>query len=216
MVKNNLGIFILCIAFSAKSQTNFQLNYNSTFSGRNILFSSSKDINTKHEIGAGLRINLHNINGKLAHPDDQFNTYKKRLFMTQPINYFGISGFVNRQIFSNSKTIKPYIFYDLQATYSGTRNRFFLPYDVALDGTILYKEHIQFWGPFTWVEQNIGFGFKANLFDNLYLNQRMGFGSAFILGYEKQLLDKYFNWFAWNFSTLFTIGLEYRLGSKTE
>jgi hypothetical protein len=44
----------------------------------------------------------------------------------------------------------------------------------------------------------------------------MGLGSAFILGYEKQLLDKYFNWFAWNFSTLFTIGLEYRLGSKTE
>jgi len=125
MVKNNLGIFILCIAFSAKSQTNFQLNYNSTFSGRNILFSSSKDINTKYEIGAGLRINLHNINGKLAHPDDQFNTYKKRLFMTQPINYFGISGFVNRQIFSNSKIIKPYIFYDLQVTYSGTRNRFF-------------------------------------------------------------------------------------------
>ena len=214
MFKYNLGILIICVAFYTKSQTNFQTNFNSTFSGRNICLTSSKELKNKFEIGGGFRFNLFYINGKLAHPDDQFNTYKKRLFMTKPIHYFGVSGFVNRQIFSNWKTIKPYIFYDLQATYSGTRNRFFLPFETATDGTVLYKEHIQFRGPFTWIEQNIGIGFKANLFDNLYFNQRVGFGSAFILGYEKQLLDKYFNWFAWNFSTLFTVGLEYRFEKK--
>jgi len=210
-MKTILSTILLSVfANNLLAQTSLQASFNSTFSGRNVSLVYSKSIKDKHELGAGIRINLYNLNGHLAHTDDQNNVYKKRLHMTEPLHYFGFAGFYHRNIFRNWNSLKPFLFYDLQVTYSTTRNRILLPYTYDTNGDLLYKEYIEFFGPFTWVEQHIGVGFNANLFNNFYLTQKIGFGSTFILGYDKKLLDKYFDWFAWNFSGLLNVGIGYR------
>jgi len=207
-------IFLSFIINHLQAQTSLQASFNSTFSGRNISLLLTKSIKEKHEIGAGLRVNLYNLNGNLAHTDDQNNTFKKRLYMTEPLHYFGLTGFYHRNIFRKWNSVKPFVFYDLQVTYSTTRNRMLLPYTYDTNGDVLYKEYIEFFGPFTWVEQHIGIGFKANLFNNFFLTQKVGFGSTFILGYDKKLLSKYFDWFDWNFSGLLNVGIGYRFDKE--
>ena len=86
-----------------------------------------------------------------------------------------------------------------------------LPHGRDSDGGQLYKEYIEIFGPYTWVEQNIGIGYKANFKGNWYIQHKIGFGTSFILGYEKKLLNKYFDWFTWEFGYLINVGLGYRL-----
>lgn len=210
-MKNILFTILLSVFINhLQAQLSLQSSFNSTFSGRNISLILSKNINNKNEFGAGFRFNIN----KLAHNDDQNNSYKKRIYATEPFHYFGFEGFYHRNIFHQWNSVKPFVFYDLQATYSTTRNRMLLPYTYDTNGDVLYKEYIEIFGPYTWVEQNIGIGFKANLFNNFYLTQKIGFGTAFILGYDKKRLDKYFDWFSWNFSGLISVGVGYRFDKK--
>ena len=202
--------FLVGLILNLQAQTNIFTGFNSTMAGRSVTLAMSKTINDKHEFGGGLRFNIN----KLAHVDDQSKTFYKRLYATEPIHYLGVEGFYHRKILRNWEHIKPFIFYDLQSTYSTTRNRMFLPYTYDTNGDVLYKEYIEIFGPFTWVEQNIGVGFKADLFGNWFFHQKIGVGSSFILGYEKKRLDKYFNWFAWEFGTLVNVGIGYRFDKK--
>jgi len=196
-------LFQFC--FISFSQKDLFLSFNSTSSGRNIAFTYSKTT-LNNEFGGGLRINVNRI----AHQDDQNNVYKKRLYATELIHSFGFNFFYHHQIFRKWEHIHPYFFYDLQESYSTTRNRDFLAYTYDFDGTTLYKEHLNFFGPFLWIEQNVGFGFKANLSKNIFIQQKLGVGTCFILGYDKKLLSKYFDWFEWQFSSLFNVGIGYR------
>lgn len=204
-------VFIVCaLAFRLTAQTELYKGFNSTMAGRSITIGLSKSKNTKHELGAALRININ----KLAHNDDQNKVFYKRLYATKPIHYIGLQAFYHRNIFQKLEHIKPFLFYDLQATYSTTRNRMLLPYTYDSNGDVLYKEYIEIFGPYTWAEQNIGIGFKADIIGNLYLIQRLGIGTTFILGYDKKRLDKYFNWFAWEFGYLFNVGIGYRFDQR--
>ena len=205
-----LNCALLVFLTDTVSQTEVFTSFNSTHAGRNISVTASGTIKKTHEIGGGVRFNIN----QLSHPDDQNKVFFKRLYATEPIHFFGLEAFYHRFIFKKWKTIHPFLFYDVQVTYSTTRNRSLLPHPHSryLDGTILYKEHLNNFGPFTWLEQNIGFGFKLKLFSNVYLQQKLGFGTSFIMGYEKKLLGKYFNWFDWDFGYLISIGMGYRFG----
>jgi len=195
---------------SAVAQTDVFTSFNATHAGRNISVSASKLIKGKHEIGGGLRFNLN----RLAHTDDQNNVYKKRLYATNFFQHLGLGFFYHRRVFRKWKKIEPLVFYDMQVTYAPTRNRMLLPFSYDVNGDVLYKEYIEFFGPFTWLEQNIGIGFKANLFSNFFIQQKVGFGTTFIMGFEKKLLSKYFNWFAWEFGALINVGIGYRFAKK--
>jgi hypothetical protein len=199
------SFFLILISQFSFSQNDLFFGFNSTSSGRNVACTFSRK-GGNHEFGGGLRININRI----AHQDDQNSTYKKRLYATEFIHAFGINCFYNRSFFPQWEHVHPYFFYDFQESYSTTRNRDFLPYDVDFNGEFLYKEHINIFGPFLWLEQNIGIGFKANLSNNIFIQQKLGMGACFIFGYDQKLLSKSFNWFEWQFSTLFTVGLGYR------
>ncbi|HNW68897.1 MAG TPA: hypothetical protein PKI01_00730 [Bacteroidales bacterium] len=209
-------IFCLIVSFglllNLQAQTQIFSGFNSTHSGRSITLVVSKTFANRHEFGGGLRFNIN----KLAHPDDQNNVYLKRLYATKPLHYFGIETFYHFYFFKKWAHVKPFVFYDLQATYSTTRNRMFLPYTYTTNGIVLYKEYIELFGPFTWVEQNIGLGFKVDLFNNFFLHEKIGLGTAFILGYDDMLLNKTFNWFAWEFSPLLNVGIGYRFEKKNK
>ena len=200
-------ILVTLLTTQGYSQKYINTAFNTTHSGRNISISVSKKINSKHEIGGGLRININ----KIAHPDDQFNVFKKRLFATKPLHFFGIKGYYHYHVFDNLQLIRPFLFYDLQTTYSTTRNRMFLPYTQSPSGETLYRELIDYFGPFTWVEQTIGVGYKVKVFSDFYIQQKIGFGTSFILGYDQKLLDKYFEWFDWEFGGLINVGISYKI-----
>jgi len=208
MKKNIIVILILTCTFlqSVIAQTDIFLNYNSTHSGRNASLSYSVKINDVNEFGLGVRVNIN----KLAHTDDQNNVYKNRLFATKPYHFLGAELFYNRQILKSFPYINPFLFYNVQLSYSTTRNRMFLPYTYDVNGDVLYKEYIEIFGPFSWIEQNIGIGYKANLNHNWFIQHKLGLGTSFILGYDKRQLNKYFHWFSWEFGYLFNFGIGYR------
>lgn len=198
---------LLCIAIGivGYSQSAIVGAFNTTFSGRNVNLMYSKQIN-KNEFAIGLRYNIN----KLAHPDDQFNVFLKRLYATKFPHYWGISFFYNRYVIDKWDCVKPFLFYNLQATYSTTRNRAFLPVGTDTNGDFLYKESIKIFGPFTWIEQTVGFGIKVNINEKFFLTQKIGAGVAFILGKDEHRISTY-DKFNWEFAGLIYTGIGYKL-----
>ncbi len=171
-------MFLISYSYSQ----NIGIDYNSTGAGKNITATFSKEIK-RSELGLGLGFNINSI----KQTDDQSNIFYKRLYATKPIHYLNINIFYNRRVFANLQHIEPFVFYDLQMKYSTTRSSMFMPY--AFDSTIvsnspddkvLYRNYIRNYGPFYWIENAIGIGFKVNIYDKLDLQQKIGFGGYFI------------------------------------
>lgn len=215
-MKLTIASLFLLIAFQIFAQTELTTSFNSTYSGRNVAISILKTNNSKNEFGGGIRYNL----GILEMPDDQNNVFYKRLYPSEFYQNWGIIGCYHRYILKKWEHVRPFLFYDIQATYSTTRNRTLTPTGYAVNGHNLYIEYIDRWGPFTWIEQNIGIGFKADLTDRFFIMQKIGFGNCFILGkdtdgymYDNErviLSEKYFNWFTTEFGGIIHIGIGYR------
>ncbi|MFH1159508.1 MAG: hypothetical protein V1733_00985 [bacterium] len=202
----SISLFCLLLSSSLTAQTDLSVCFNSTGTGINLSLDFAKTIKSKNELGIGLRININ----RLKHPDDQNHVFLNRLFATEFLQYFGAQLFYHRMIFERLACIKPYIFYDLQTTWSKTRNRMFLPYSYDINGDVLYKEYLEYFGPFLWLEQNVGIGFKVRLIKSVYLTQNIGAGVLFIIGEDKKLPQTY-NKFSWEFGYLLSVGIVYRI-----
>ncbi len=186
-------LFTLFILFATTvfAQVDLLTSFNSTPSGRNISLTISKTNSATHEFGAGLRYNI----GMLAMPDDQQNIYYKRLYPSTFAQHFGVQGFYHRYILKSWEHVNPFLFYDIQAAYSTTRNN------------NCYSENTVRFGPFTWVEQNVGVGFKVDLADRFFISQKIGVGGMLIFGSDEQLLKTSANW---EFGGLINFGVGYR------
>ncbi|HAH59518.1 MAG: hypothetical protein KUL83_00210 [Lentimicrobium sp.] len=204
-----LYFFILIIFTSSVvlAQNDLLFSFNSMPSGRNVVLGYSKTVKNIHTFGIGLRIN---INSK-KHPDDQGNVFYKRLFATEFSQYFGVQANYYRAILPDWQCIKPYLFYDLQFTRSTTWNRFFTPYSYDINGDVLYKEYREYFGPFYWIEQSVGLGYRVKVANSLYMFQKVGAGITFILGEDKRM-PQTTNKFSREFGYLLNIGVSYRLG----
>lgn len=198
-------LFLLFIVVSpVVAQVELTSSFNYTGSGKNITLTLSKTYNVKHEFGGGLRYNINS----LAHRDDQSNMYKGRLYASELYQHYGVVGFYHYNIYRNWEHIHPFLFYDFQATYSKTRNHAFLPTGFVLEnGHRLYEEVTLRFGPFTWIEQCIGFGYKVDLPQNFFISQKIGVGGGLIIGTDEQLLKEKVTW---EFSGLINIGIGYR------
>lgn len=208
-MKNKISITFLAISISSvivgQNYSDLNLAYNDTHSGRSLVLTISKTFHEKNEIGIGVRYNIN----KLAHDDDQMNTYWNRQYATSFLQHMGMEAFYHRYIIPQWQYAKPYIFYDLQLSHSDTRNRMYLPVIQHEEYGILYRKVIEYFGPFTWIEQTIGIGLKTKLTERLYLNQKGGGGIIFIIGKDDQLPSTLNN-FQWEFAGLYQIGLTYR------
>ena len=198
-------ILFLFLGSNVSAKNTLQSLFNSTHSGRNFSIIYSNILDGKNEIGGGLRFNIN----QYAHPDDQNNIFYKRLYATNPLHYFGIEAFYNRYIFTNLGNMKPYLFYDIQATYSTTFNRMCLPYTYADDGEMLYKKYEEYFGPYTWIEQCVGLGFNVDIFRNWFFTQKVGIGACFIFGKEYQIPSTW-SGFSWEVGLLYNVGIGYR------
>jgi hypothetical protein len=173
-----ISIYLSFIAVNIFCQNNFTVSLNYTESGRNLCFDYSRSFKENHSVGLGLRININSI----RQPDDQSNFFYKRLYATEFYQFFGIHTFYHRRIFEKWNCFKPYIFYDLQLTKSTTRSSIYSPYTYSSTGDVLYKNYIEYFGPFVWLEQNIGFGFNITIYKSLSLVEKFGLGYSLIFG----------------------------------
>lgn len=198
----SFAFFSFCVLNAQVDLTGF---YNYPHSGRGFTLVLSKTFNNKNEFGVGLRYNQN----KIAYNDDQNNVFFKRLYASNFGQHWGGEFFYQRYIIDKWQCLKPFLFYDLQITYSTTRNRDLLPYTYDINGDVLYKEYTEHFGPFTWFEQCIGIGFKAQIHKQFYLIQKIGAGTTFILGKDEKLWSSY-DKFNWEFAGLIQAGLVYR------
>jgi hypothetical protein len=198
-------IIVIIFWFSTAlfAQKSAFIGFNSTMSGRNIAANLSIP-KGDNNFTFGFRVNIN----KFAHNDDQGKIYYKRLYATEPLHFLGVNFCYERRILKKWKNLKPFWFYDIQATYATTRNRMVLPYkfDPILN-EILYIERTEIFGPFYWIENNIGIGFDVDLTERFYLKQKLGYGRTLVLGYEEQLLPKLDNWFSSEFGGHFSVSL---------
>jgi hypothetical protein len=190
------------------SQDALSFSFNATESGRNVAIDYSKMFKAKHEIGAGLRININSI----TQPDDQGNIFYKRLYALNFYQFFGLHLYYHRLVFEKWQCVKPYLFYDLQLAASTTRSSAYVPFSYDTNGDVLYKNYIEYFGPFIWIDQNIGIGFKAKLFKSLYLFENFGLGMTLIIGEDKTLPTTY-DKLEWEMGCLITVGLAYNLSN---
>ena len=179
--------------------------FNSIGSGRSINLLASGQVKNRHEFGGGLRFNIN----KYAHNDDQHNVYKKRMYATKPLHYFGVEGFYHIHLLQKLPHIDFFAFYDIQFVYSTTGSRF-----------LCYESVMGHFGPFTWIEQNIGIGFTVDIWKNFFLIQRLGGGTRFILGKDpppnenKKVWLPYKPPFEWECGYVLSVGIGYRFEPK--
>jgi len=214
------SIIILSIVFAGLMQhSTAQVRvfpvFNSTGTGRSVNLLASAQVKNRHEFGGGLRININ----KYAHNDDQLNLYFKRMFATKPLHYFGVEGFYHVHLLQKLQHIDFFAFYDIQVAYSTTGNRDYRHDSDPLTGECELSNPFIHFGPFTWIEQNIGIGFTVDIWKNFFLTQRLGGGAHFILGYDKPFSDTKNDYiikdpFTWEFGYVLSVGIGYRFEPK--
>ena len=217
-MKKSLKKVVFVIVFTGFVQSSFaQIRvcpvFNSIGSGRSINLLASGQIKNRHELGGGLRININ----KYTHNDDQDNMLKKRMYATKPLHFFGIEGFYQIHLLQKLQYIDFFTFYDIQVCYSTTGNRWtFTTEKDPISG----KYVMAHFGPFTWIEQNIGVGFTVDIWKNFFFVQRLGGGTRFVLGIDKPLSEtKDHLWqnkepFTFEFGYLLSVGIGYRFEPK--
>ncbi len=136
------------------------------------------------------------ILGMFTMPDDEGNLYHKRLYPSTFGQHFGLQTFYNYYILRNWEHLNPFLFFDLQGTFSTTRN------------TYSGQSEVRRYGPFTWLEQYIGIGYKVDWPKNFFITQKIGAGSMLILGSDEILLKEKP---AWEFGGILNVGVGYRL-----
>lgn len=211
-MKHIIILIMLSIAVNGYAQLDLGGTFSTICSGHNVLFNVSKTYKN-NEIGGGLRININRIRF-----DIQNNVYFHVLNATKPIHYFGVDFFYHRYIFNKGQIFRPFIFYDCQFTYAPTRNKNFLKSNFTDEGVTYYITSDIIWGPYFWVEQNIGIGFKVKIYKNLYLMEKIGLGVSMIIGDDviaKQDRNFMFKpYVAAEYGYLIQTGLIYRFHGK--
>lgn len=199
-----LGVILLSMSYS-EGQNLISLCLNHTESGRNLTFDYTRQIKNKHEIGLGLRFNINSI----TQPDDQSNIYYRRIFATEWYQYFGIHAYYHRRLFEKWNCFRPYVFYDLQVTKSTTRSSLFTPWAIDSNNNILYRNFVENFGPFVWIDQNIGLGFRITVYKGLDIYENFGLGGTLIIGEEYHIAFK--PYVTYELGYLLTLGVSYNL-----
>lgn len=198
-----MGFFFLSSVIT-NAQFEISSSFNGTHTGRNISLYLAKNLNANNQVGIGIRYNI----AKIAHNDDQMYAFWKRVYPSTDFQHYGIEGYYQKTIFRNLGCVKPFISYDMQVSYSTTRNRRFLPVQIYdTEGNELFKRYYDSYGPYTFIEQYIGIGYRVHLFGRFDFFQKIGGGIMFVMGEDEKRPS--FNKFEWEFAEIISTGLIY-------
>ena len=213
-MKNTIKKLAIAIVFAGlvqngMAQVRVSTVFNSIGSGRSINLLASRQVKNKHELGGGLRLNI-NINNANKYVHNEFLDYsfKKRMYATKPLHYFGIEGFYQIHLFQKLQCIDFFAFYDIQLVYSTAGNTVF---EFNPKKGISEYKYFLYLGPFTWVEQNIGIGFTVDIGKNFFFTQRLGGGACIVLPKQS---DYWASEPAYEFGYMLSAGIGYRFEVK--
>ena len=142
------------------------------------------------------------------------------MWATDPIHYFGLEGFYQVHLFQKLPHVDVFAFYDIQLVYSTVRNRSDDLFTDPITGEKELREVTAIFGPFTWIEQNIGIGFTVDIWKNIFFTQRLGGGACLILGRDKPLSETKRHYIinkapcTFSFGYLLSVGIGYRFEPK--
>lgn len=195
--------FTIIFGIKTYSQTDIISSFNTVEIGRNLTLCLKKDINN-HSLIFGIK---YNINRKVH--DNQNNVFKNRFYARDIVEHFGLNAGYQYNFALENSQVKPFLFYDFQFTHSHTRNHMYLPYDFDVNGDVLYKAYLEYFGPFFALEHNFGMGFNVPLSKRVYLHQKIGAGIVTIHGYDEK--RPFTRDGSWEFGYIISAGLGYRL-----
>jgi hypothetical protein len=209
LLKGNLLVAACFLFLVGQAQWQIQSTYvNSKIGTGGINLLVAKQVNN-HLIGIGLRVNLYS----LAHKDDQGNIYTNRFYPIDFYQKFGLAGFYQYNFLSRLKPTRLYCFFDVQLAHGPTRNRITSPYITLPDGTTLYEESFERFGPFLWIENTVGLGLHLVVYGNLGFHAQAGYGLMSIIGdkdyakYNTAFLGT--PYYDWELTYMFQIGFVY-------
>lgn len=199
-----LSINFIFFAFFFLNGQSVSLNYNDVDIGRNVsaLFHSKAN---KHQFYGGIKFHINNR----VH-DNQNNVFRKRFYASDFLEHIGLQLGYNYSLPVNER-IRILFFYDVQLTSSGTKRESFLPV-AYLGDTVLYNRRIIEFEEIKALEQNIGVGIRAELWDNIYFNAKFGGGVSFFWDIPFEFAPNQFyigNKTDWEFSKFISVGIEY-------
>jgi len=197
-------LLFVVIGQTAFSQLDIIASFNSIDIGRNVSLTLKKDLK-KHSFLFGAKYNIN----KIVH-DNQNNVFRKRFYATDWQEHFGFSIGYQYNFILKPSSLKPFAFYDFQFTNSHTRNLMYLPYDYDINGDVLYKQYLEFFGPTIALEHNIGLGIIAKIANRFFLYQKIGVGIVTFHNIDKSIVGSG----NWEFGYIISIGLGYHLKNK--
>lgn len=199
-------IFVMCCSFA---QNAAKISFNTSTLREGVIVGYSRTFHQNHEIEVGLRFHIN----KLAMPDDQQSIYYRRMYASSFAQHFGLQLGYNWYFLPKLEHLKPFVFYELQAAYSTTRNHGFGPTYNLNDGNYSIEEYTESFGPFLWLQNTIGVGFNVEIWKSFYLFEKIGFNTTQIIGNDDKLMPDPFQKFPWlvnEFGYMIMAGVGYR------
>lgn len=212
MIKSCCLALLFCCSGLFSLAQSIGVYYNSTGAGRNVTATVSKTI-AGSEIGAGIGYNINS----LSHPDDKGHAYYKRLHATSFGHYLNFEAFYHQAILKHLKTVEPFFFLDVQFKHSTSRTRVFNSVYIGPSGPNpvppgydqIFVETTIIRGPLTWLENTVGLGFRVNVTDKIFIQEKMGAGAMFLVENNPRYISPRT---VWEFCGLIQAGLGFRFG----
>ena len=210
MTKKAIIVFICllttCYSFAQNAAT---ISFNTSTLRESLVVGYSRTIHQTHEIDFGVRYHLN----RLIMPDDQESIYSRRMYASNFAQHFGLQLGYNWYFLPRLEHLKPFVFYELQAAYSTTRNHGYGYTYYINEGTSQLEEYLVSFGPFLWLQNTIGVGFKVDIWKSFYLFEKIGFSATQIIGNDEKLMPDPFQKFPWlvnEFGYMISVGVGYR------
>ena len=201
-----VSLLLTCCSFAQNAAT---ISFNTSTLREGVIFGYSRTFHQTHEIEVGVRFHIN----RLVMPDDQESINYKRMYSSSFAQHLALQLGYNWYFLPKLEHLKSFVFYELQAAYSTTRNRGFAPTYNLNDGSYSIEEYTESFGPFLWLQNTIGVGFKVKIWKSFYLFEKIGFNATQIIGNDDKLMPEPFQKFPWlvnEFGYLIMAGVGYR------
>ncbi len=200
-------LFVVCCSFAQNATT---LSYNTSTLRESMIVGYSRTFHQAHEIEVGLRIHINNR----VMPDDQESIYYRRMYASNFAQHFGLQLGYKWYFLPQLEHLHPFVFYELQAAYSTTRNHGYTWTINVNDGTYIpLEEYTENFGPFLWLQNTVGLGFSVDIWKSLFLFEKAGFNATEVIGKDEKIISDAYQRFPGlvnEFGYLITAGIGYR------
>ncbi len=200
-----LSFLFLFQVISTSAQYNITSSYNSVHIGRNANIGVAKNLGN-HSIGIALKYGFNSVTA-----NNYNEIFKKCFYAVNLVERFGFNLDYHYNFNLEKLAITPFVFYNFQFTNSHTKNKGYLPYTYdPITNIVLYEKYGEFFGPTIALENYVGIGYRVDITEKIYINNKIGFGLVSYFNVDNRILGAG----NWEFGRVFSIGIGYSLNNK--